>query len=141
MSDMGKVHVGKVLPPRTVGPLDGFAALSQIVNAVQDCINVHAEENTKQAKIAAYESIEVSRIKAAESILKQYFDQSFAERRTTFDEMFARLDAALDQGNPAVINSVLTGIIEVARTSPLAAGGDLGQIRAALDDPDHVWDL
>lgn len=39
------------------------------------------------------------------------------------------------------MSTVLTGIVEIARTSPLANMGDLGQIRAALDDPDHVWEF
>lgn len=141
MPDPKKVHVGEVLPPRPLTPFDGFAALSQMVDAVQECVKIHAVENTKQARIAAYEATEVARIKAAESVLKSFFEQSFAERRTTFEELFTRLDRALDQGDPQVINGVLSGIVDIARTSPLSNVGDLGQIRAALDDPDHVWEL
>ncbi|MFC7449691.1 hypothetical protein [Rhodococcus daqingensis] len=141
MAEPDKVHVGEVLPPRVVTPFDGFAALSQIVDAVQDCVKVHAVENTKQARLATYEATEVAKIKAAESVLKQYFEQSFAERRSNFDELFGRLDTALDRGDSQIVNSVLTGIVEMARTSPLANIGDLGQIRAALDDPNHVWEL
>ena len=70
-----------------------------------------------------------------------YFQQTFAERRATFEELFSRLDQALDQGNGEVISVVLRGIVDVARTSPLAHLGDLSQIRAALDDPNQVWEL
>ncbi|MFC4605817.1 hypothetical protein [Rhodococcus kronopolitis] len=141
MAEPQKVHVGKVLPPRIVSPIDGFAALTQIVDAVQDCVKVHTVERTKQAHLAAYETVEVARIKAAESVLKNYFEQAFAERRSNFGELFDRLDAALDKGDSQVAQAVLNGIVDVARTSPLANLGDLGQIRAALDDPDHVWEF
>ena len=88
-----------------------------------------------------HQETEVARIKAAEAVLKRYFEQVFAERRETFEELFSRLDQALDQGNGEVVSVVLRGIVDVARTSPLADLGDLSQIRAALDDPDKVWDL
>ena len=35
------------------------------------------------------------------------------------------------QGNPQ-------GIVDLAKSSPLADVGDLSQVRKALDDPDHV---
>ncbi|WP_279102355.1 hypothetical protein [Gordonia bronchialis] len=134
---------GTVIPPRSVAPaaLDGFAALTQLVNAAQECIQVHATENTKQAKIRAYESTEISRIKAAEGILRLYFEQSFAERRSTMDAMFDRLDRAIDASDAQLIGEVVRGVVDIAKTSPLANLGDLSQIRAALDDPDQVWDL
>lgn len=141
MPDPKKIHVGEVLPPRTVSPFDGFAALTQIVDAVQDCVKVHAVESTKQARFAAYEATEVARIKAAESVLKSYFEQAFAERRSNFSELFDRLDTALDKGDSHAVQAVLNGIVDVAKSSPLANLGDLGQIRAALDDPDHVWEF
>lgn len=121
--------------------LDGFNALTQIVDATRECVKVTQEESTKRASIRAYEKAEVARIKAAEVILKNYFEQVFAERRANFEELFTRLDQALDAGNGEAINAVVRGIVDIARTSPLADLGDLGQIRAALDDPDQVWDL
>jgi hypothetical protein len=144
-----KVHVGKVvpnsrgpkLPGKGLSALDAFNALNQVVNAARECIQIHEVESTKRARIQAYEATEVARIKAGEAVLKEYFEQAFAERRSTYEELFSRLDQALDQGNGEVIAVVLRGIVDVARTSPLADMGDLSQLRAALDDPDQVWDL
>jgi hypothetical protein len=84
---------------------------------------------------------EVARIKAAESVLRDFFAESFRERRHNFDEMFQRLDTALEQGNGEAAAVVVRGIVDIARDSPLAHMGDLAQIRAALDDPDQVWEL
>ena len=60
-------------------------------------MQIHEVESTKRARIQAYEATEVARIKAAEPILRDYFEQAFAERRDLCDEMFARLDRALDE--------------------------------------------
>ncbi|WP_016933182.1 hypothetical protein [Rhodococcus sp. R1101] len=138
-----KVHEGEVLGSvkRNIAAVDGFAALSQLVTAAQQCIEIHAVEQTKRTRLHTYATAEVQRIKSAESIVRDYFEQSFTERRTTFDALFSRLDRALEQENSQVISEVLRGIVDIAKTSPLADLGDLGQIRAALDDPDQVWDL
>lgn len=144
-SQTPKPLTGKVIrPPGNTlrpSPLDGFAALNQLVNAAQDCINVHATEKTAQRRISAYEATEVARIKAAEGLLRDYFDKSFAERRTTIDALFTRLDSAIESGNSQLIGDVVRGVVDIAKTSPLADIGDLSQIRAALDDPNQVWDL
>ncbi|KOG34504.1 hypothetical protein [Streptomyces resistomycificus] len=143
MADQPKVHVGKVVNAArgSVRAMDGFAALNQIVEAARECIHIHEVESTKRARLETYEATEVARIRAAESVLKDYFTQAFAERRTVFEEMFTRLDRALDEGNGEVLHTVVRGIVDIAKTSPLADVGDLSQIRAALDDPDQVWEL
>lgn len=146
MSDRSKPLSGEVLKPRAGKPslptaIDGMAALTQLVEAARECVVVHAVENTKQARIHAYETTEVTRIKAAEGILRDYFNQAFAERRATTDALFERLDVAIESGDTQIISEVVRGVVDIAKTSPLADLGDLSQIRAALDDPDQVWDL
>ncbi len=115
--------------------------MNDLVGAARECILTHQIEHTKRAKLHAYERTEVARIKAAERILREYFDQVFLERQENFEALFARLDRALDQGNGEAISAVVQGIVDIARTSPLAMLGDLSQIRAALDDRSHVWEL
>jgi len=138
-----KIYEGDVLGTvrRAISAADGFTALSQLVTAAQECIEIHAVEQTKRARLHTYAAAEVQRIKSAESIVKGYFEQAFAERRATFDALFTRLDQALEQDNAQAISDVLRGIVDIAKASPLADLGDLGQIRAALDDPDQVWEL
>jgi hypothetical protein len=143
LPDQEKIYVGKVVSPgkSPLSALDGLAALNQIVDAARECIKIHEVESTMRARIDAYRVTEVARIRAAEEVLRSYFEQVFAERRTTYEDLFSRLDRALDQGNNEVVSVVLRGIVDVARTSPLADMGDLSQVRAALDDPEQVWDL
>lgn len=143
MAEEGKVHTGKIVESakNSLRAADGFAALTQIVEATRECIHLHEEESTKRARIAAYEASEVARIRAAESILRDYFVQVFAERRSIYEELFTRLDRAMDEGNNEALHAVVVGIVDVAKSSPLADMGDLSQVRAALDDPNQVWDL
>lgn len=115
--------------------------MNQLVDAARECITIHATEKTKQQKIEAYASVELAKIKTAETVLKDYFEKSFTERRATFDQLFANLHRALDQGNSEVVSAVLDSIVDTAKSSPLANAGDLSQIRSALDDPNHVWEL
>lgn len=125
----------------SVSALQGFDALNQIVSAAKECIAVHEVESTKRARLQTYETAEVARIKAAESVLKDYFAQVFAERRSNFDELFTRLDAALEANDGETVSLMVRGIVDIAKTSPLADLGDLGKIREALDDPNQVWEL
>lgn len=131
--------VGKVVGKVT--PLQGLDALRQVVETARECFIIHEEESTKRARLHAYETTEVARIKAGETILREYFAQAFAERRHMVDGLFTRLDEAMEKGDGTAVHEVLRGIVDVARTSPLADLGDLSQIRAALDDSDQVWEL
>lgn len=143
MSDKGKVHDARLVGSKRGGipAASGLAALEELVNAARECFVIHQVESTKRARIGAYETTEVAKIKAAEAVLQRYFEQVFGERRGNFEALFARLDQALDQEDGETINLMVRSIVDVARTSPLADLGDLSKIRAALDDPDQVWDL
>jgi hypothetical protein len=143
MPDPTRVHTARVVGggTRTVTPVQGLDALNQIVGAARDCFAVHQVESTKRARLQTYENAEVARIKAAESVLKDYFAQAFAERRSNFEELFNRLDDALEANDGETVNLMVRGIVDIAKSSPLADLGDLGKIRAALDDPDQEWEL
>lgn len=134
---------GKVVSKsgKVVDAITGFDALGQLVEAAQEAHTIAQVESTKRARLQAYEATEVARIKAGSEILRDYFDRVFAERRELHRELFERLDVALESGNNEALKAVTQGIVDVARSSPLAEVGDLGQIRAALDDPEQVWEL
>ena len=139
MAEQKDVVVGKVVDAgKSAAPaVNPMEALTQIV----DCVKTIQVEGTKRKRLSTYEVTEIARIKAAESVLRDFFAESFRERRKNFDEMFQRLDTALEQGNGEAAAVVVRGIVDIARESPLANTGDLGQIRAALDDPNQVWEL
>lgn len=139
MPEQKNVIVGKVVSAgkQATPAANPMEALSQIV----DCVKTIQCEGTKRKRLSTYEATEIARIKAAESVLHDFLAEAFRERRKNFDEMFLRLDAALESGDGESAAVVVRGIVDIARESPLANMGDLGQIRAALDDPNQVWEL
>lgn len=135
---------GKVLPPKraassTAESSQAFAALGLIATEVVGYLKVREQERARREEIAAYRDLEVQKIRAAERILADYFQSAFAERAKTLEDMFTRLDEAIGRGDDGMVRATLGGIVDIAKSSPLASVGDLSQIRAALDDPKHTW--
>lgn len=98
----------------------------------------HEVEHTKREKLVTYRETEVGRIKASERILREYFDRIFEERREMHARLFESLDRALETGDVSAMQAVVGGIVEVARTSPLASIANFADLRRAMDDPNAV---
>lgn len=135
---------GKVLPPAGKSALpdvDVLGALNSLVDGTVGYLRLREEEQTKRAGIDAYTTIEVTRIQQASAILEHYFERVFAERSATIEGLFRHLDVAVASGDGTAATTAVQGIVDLAKSSPLADVGDLSQVRKALDDPDHVWEL
>ncbi len=44
-------------------------------------------------------------------------------------------------GDNQQLSLALDAIVELAKSSPFKELADLSTVKAALDDPDHVWEL
>ncbi|MEU6020828.1 hypothetical protein [Micromonospora sp. NBC_01739] len=124
-----------------VGAVDALSALNLIVGVVRDVVQNHQTESTRREFLRTYRETEVARIKASQDALRDYFDQVYAERRDIHQRLFASLDQALEAGDVGAVQAVVGGIVEVARTSPLADVGNLIDLKRAMDDPSTVWQL
>ena len=132
--------VGKAAK-KVVAPTDALGALREVVAAGQEYLTIRQQEMSKRAAIDGYRALETDRIRAAESILKAYFEQAFQERATNFQELIRSMDEAAAAGDSARVSDTLKAIVSIAQSSPLNDVGDLSVIRKAMDDPDHVWEL
>lgn len=135
---------GELLPPAEKSALpdvDVLGALNNLVDGTVGYLRLREEEVTKRARIDAYTTVEVARIQQASAVLERYFERVFAERSTTIEGLFRHLDDAVARGDGTAATTAVQGIVDLAKSSPLADVGDLGQVRKALDDPDHVWEL
>jgi hypothetical protein len=148
MADQKKVLKGTVLPSKATelvgGKLhaaDALNALNQIVDAVRDSVQIHQIESTKREKLRTYRETEIAGIRASEKVLRDYFDRVFDERRETHKRLFESLDRTLESGDAAAMQAVVGGIVEVARTSPLASIGNLAELRRAMDDPGATFEF
>lgn len=120
---------------------DALAALHEIVAAAREYSRIREEEQTKRTAITAAEHVQVDRIHAAEQILRLYFERVFAERAQTTDEMFVRLDRAMDGGDPQMVHAVVRGIVDLAQASPLSGLEDFGKFWAELGTGDNPVEL
>jgi Ser-tRNA(Ala) deacylase AlaX len=122
-------------------PMEALAALNNVIEAGGEYFKLREQHRTTRAQIDAYRSLETERVRTAERVLTLYFDEVFKERSGNFRELWARLDAAAEAGKDDTVRDVLGAIISLAQTSPLSGLADLGAVRAALDDPNMVWEL
>ncbi|MGE5765368.1 MAG: hypothetical protein ACM3ZF_16325 [Mycobacterium leprae] len=117
MSRASKPLEGEVLRRVAGKPIDAataFAALADLIDAVSEYGRIREEERTKRRAIAAYEKIELERIRAAEAILSDYFVHVFHERSSTFDALFARLDQAAEADDSKTVSETLGAIVAIA---------------------------
>ncbi|MFD6115149.1 hypothetical protein ACFWG0_34340 [Streptomyces yangpuensis] len=151
MADRKGLPKGASLPAKGTGLVvgavgrlsaaDALNALNQLVSAARESIQIRETESTKREKLRTYRETEVARIKVSEKTLRDYFDRVFEERRETHKRLFDGLDRALESGDVAAMQAVVGGIVEVARTSPLAMIGNLGELRSAMGDPNTVFEF
>ena len=123
-----KTAVSKV-PTSTTAALDAFNLL---VKTHHDYKVTAQQEHTKRADIAAWRDVQVASIQAQKDLLHDYLAQTFAERRHTIGEMFARLDKGIEDGNMDVMNMAMSSIVNIVQSSPLK---EAQQIMQALYDP------
>ena len=122
-------------------PTDALAALNNVIEAGREYFRLREEHQHARAQIDAYRSLENDRVRAAEKVLTSYFESVFKERAGNFRELWTRLDRAAEAGSDDQVRDMLGAIVSLAQTSPLNGLADLGAIRAALDDPNKVWEL
>lgn len=122
------------------GP-DALNAFNQVVTVVREAIQIHETESTKREKLKTYRETEVARLQLFEKIVQDYFDREYPERRETSRKLFESLNLAIQSGDVTAMQTIVGGIVEVARTSPLAGLGNIAELRRAMDDPDTIFEL
>lgn len=143
MSDQTRPLEGSIQQPRTSGPGDEavFGALRNLSEIAFQAFQIHQSENSKRERLRTYRETEVARIAASEQLLHSYFDRIFAERKKANEQLFNGLRQAVEKGDLNAMQTIVGGIVEIARTSPLANIGDLGELRRAMDDPNTVFEI
>ncbi|MDG4807213.1 hypothetical protein O7634_10690 [Micromonospora sp. WMMD1120] len=123
------------------GAQDALNALNLIVVLARDGFQTYQTESTKREYLRTLRETETARIRASQEALRDYLDRVYADRRDTHQRLFASLDQALAAGDTAAVQAVVGGIVEVARTSPLADIGNIVDLKRAMSDPSTIWEL
>jgi len=101
-------------------PQQAFEGLKIFVDVVKENHKVSEEEKTKRKNIIAMKEFEIEKIQIQKEVLKDYFEKTFAERRTNFDKMFDVLDKGIESNNLELMQLALGSIVEIAKDSPLS---------------------
>lgn len=112
--------------------------LQDIVTAYTDYQKLAEQEKTKREQIQAWEKTEIARINNLKTYLIEYLEQSFDERQENFQKMFELIDSAIVTNNNEQLALVLNAMTDLAKSNPLS---NLNSVRAALNDPNYVWEF
>lgn len=121
--------------------LNPAESLQQMVLAYTEYLTIAEQERTKRRDIAAWEKESITRINAQRDLLITYLEGSFDERADNFRALFGVVDNALISGDNEQLALALNSITEIAKSSPFKDLANLTSVRAALNNPDHVWEF
>ena len=121
--------------------LNPAESLQQMVSAYTEYLIIAEQEKTKRRDIEAWEKEAISRINAQRDLVITYLDRSFDERAENFRALFGVVDNALLSGDNEQLALALNSITEIAKSSPFKDLANLNSVRAALNNPEHVWEF
>ncbi|MEA5597071.1 hypothetical protein [Rivularia sp. UHCC 0363] len=121
--------------------LNPAESLQQMVSAYTEYLTIAEQEKTKRRDIEAWEKEAITRINAQRDLVITYLDRSFDERAENFRSLFDVVDDALVSGDNEQLALALHSITEIAKSSPFKDLANLTSVRAALNDPNHVWEF
>ncbi len=121
--------------------LNPAESLQQMVSAYTEYLAIAEVERTKRRDIEAWEKESITRINAQRDLVITYLDRSFDERAENFRALFGVVDDALLSGDNQQLALALNSITEIAKSSPFKDLANLNNVRAALNNPEHVWEF
>lgn len=98
-------------------------------------------EQTKRREIEAREKIILEEIATRRKLMNDFLSNWFDERRQNFQELFARIDKAIDENDNYKLQLLLAAMLELAKTSPFKDLQNLNQVQANLTNSNYVWEL
>ena len=115
--------------------------LNDIVTSCTEYLKIQEQEKAKRQEITTREKITIAEIQAKRDLLINSLECSFDERAKNFNSLFQLVERAIDNEDNQQLSLALQGIITLAQSSPFDSLTDLSRVKAALDDPNHVWEL
>lgn len=118
-----------------------FLCIDDIVRQGQEYLKVVEIEQTNRDEIEAWRQITLADINLKQELVIGYLDRSFDERSQNFQSLFQTIDRALSTEDNHQLSLALDEIVHLANSSPFQDLSDLSKVRAALNNPNHVWEL
>ena len=123
------------------GLINPAQCLNDLIEAWTDYKQIAEEEKNKRHEIEAWEKITLAEIKTKRDFLISYLDRSFDERATNLRSLLEVVDRAILSDDDQLLGLTLQAIVELSKSNPFQDLADLSTVKAALDDPDHVWEF
>jgi hypothetical protein len=118
-----------------------FLCISDIVRQGQEYLEVAETEKTKRDEIEAWRQTTLADINLKRELVIRYLDRSFDERAENFKSLFQTVDRAISTEDNYQLSLTLDAIVQLANSSPFQDLSDLSKVKAALNNPNHVWEL
>lgn len=129
-----------MITTKAASAINPLMVLDEITKVTREWIQIHEEEQTKRAQIAADVESRIADIHARRDLFLTYLDKTFDERDALFEALFERLDQAMTH-DPTAVGDILGSITALAIKSPFADLRDPVALRAKLDDDDSEWEV
>jgi ribonucleotide reductase alpha subunit len=137
--------IGKKHPVNFVNGVKAFVnpaqCLDEIVQTLTEYLTIAEKEKTKRYKIRAWEKVQLVEIEAKRDLLVGYLERSFDERAENFQLLFQLVDQAISSGNNQQLSLALQAVIELAKSSPFKDLANLSTVKAALGNPEYIWEF
>ncbi|MDM8540697.1 hypothetical protein QUF90_06380 [Desulfococcaceae bacterium HSG9] len=105
---------GKIKPSPTM-IIDGLKA---VVEAHKSLKVTAEEEKTKRSQIKADKEVFIKKIHAQKEVMLFALDKSFKERHLNFENMFEKLDQAINSDKVELASHILGSIVDLAKDTP-----------------------
>lgn len=110
-----------------------FSGVTEFVSAWKDIKQTQEQQRTIRTQIMANRDIAVTSIREQAQLIRFALEKQFGERASNFSELFKRLDEGFERGDDKMIDSMLAGIVELSKISPLAQA--VQAVHQQLKDP------
>lgn len=120
---------------------DVVEALTFLVKMAGEVAKFESAQQTVRAGIAAERDVAITNIEMQKTLLMEYLDKSFDERRENFQKLFTVVDDALEKDNIQQLALGLDSILKLAETSPFKDLSSIETATTALNNPNHQWDF
>lgn len=118
-----------------------FLCISDIIRQGHEYLEVAETEKTKRDEIEAWRQTTLAEINLKRELVIGYLDRSFDERAENFKSLFQTVDRAISTEDNYQLGLTLDAIVQLANSSPFQDLSDLSKVKAALNNPNHVWEL
>ncbi|SMG16097.1 hypothetical protein [Dethiosulfovibrio salsuginis] len=113
-------------------------AIQSILKEFYNFKKIEEEEKTKRTQIIKEAEACIERIRSQKEIFLEYLEHEYKERASTYQKLFSGIDAAIEKGDTAMVNSLMQGVISQIQTSPFRGIQDF---REKLMDKNFVDEL